>query len=526
LEVYQADPLREEHLGQTAFVVCRECGWRGKDLHHHIRKTHRIEIAAYEEKWKYAPLVAQDTRDAAGSRKKEWGELHENKYFHTKDGINKHYELEPGQGLTVLRALPPAQQNTLRQRADLKRGKHLRGRSRADRRGQYFDRKSRTWASKPPGDDATIVELRLAGKTYREIGDEVDRTGGAAQKIAKLCGFPPSGSPCSFLHGEPLTKRHFLELCEDFGQSKKAVIKAAGLGYASVMNWLGQLQDQDVLPRKMAGAFFELQHKWIDSYCIKNVAGKDVRDFLTSELRNLPVLQSQLRTGLQAVRAWLRSAGTDVQPTEMLNWICRQARSEVASSRLSASVACEFRTLLFMWPRFKELGQKKPRQLAGQRHIDEVANELLGLDYGAATARIAQAVDGNLTALQPSALAMALRAELRARTVSEIPKIPHKSRKRDDQRKNYQLARAVHELLPKCAEGLQLRRDAQARWPTERTRWESALRQAGFTAQTDVDALISSKTAAGAAQRIVAHRKGLNFRRVRNAYSACKESLS
>jgi hypothetical protein len=110
--------------------------------------------------------------------------------------------------------------------------------------------------------------------------------------------------------------------------------------------------------------------------------------------------------------------------------------------------------------------------------------------------------------------------------VGEARKTHSSPRKSREQRENYRLTKAVRGLLPKCLEGLQIRRRAQAEWPTERVRWESALRKAGFTAQADIDALIASKTAAGAAQRIVAKRTGLTFRGVRNAYSACKELIS
>lgn len=411
LKLYQDDPLRETHLGITDYVVCRECGWEGQRLYHHVRKLHKLTPDAYSEKWNYPPLVAPNYRLRASEEKKHWHQAdpEKRKFFHTKDGENKRHVLVRGEAVHAGANKPatPAQR-----RAWIEQGQRLAGKPRHDRRGKKLigsNRQSGTWVDAPPVDDARIAELRLAGKTYREIGDEVDRAGAAVQKITKLCGFP-AGVACKFLHGEPLTKRHFLELCKDFGQSKKAVIEAAGLGYASIMSHLWKMEDQDVFSTKVGGAFFDLQRKWTDSHCIKNVAGKEVRELLTSELRNLPALQSRLRTGLQALRAWLRSASKDLQPTEMLNWICAQARLEVAASRTTTEPQREFRTLLFMWPRLKELCQK-PGLLAGKRHIDQVANELLGLDYGAATARITQAVAGNLAALHSQTLALVLRTE-------------------------------------------------------------------------------------------------------------------
>jgi hypothetical protein len=316
LKLYQNDSLRETNLGITAFVVCRECGWKGTQLNQHVRKLHATATAAYLDKWNYPSLVAPDFRLRAAEEKKHWRQAdpEKHKFFHTREGENKRRELVPGESIRKRAGKPatPAQR-----RRWIEQGQRLSGKPRHDRRGKKLigpNRQSGTWVDAPPVDDAVIAEARLAGKTYREIEDEVDRAQGAVRNITKLCGFPP-GIACTFLHGEPLTKRHFRELCEDFRQSKKAVIEAAGLGYASVMNHLGKIQDQDVLSTKVGGALLDLRRKWTYSHCFHDASRTRVRDFLVSELHSLPLLQSRLRAGLQALRTWLRSAGKDAITT-------------------------------------------------------------------------------------------------------------------------------------------------------------------------------------------------------------------
>jgi len=99
-------------------------------------------------------------------------------------------------------------------------------------------------------------------------------------------------------------------------------------------------------------------------------------------------------------------------------------------------------------------------------------------------------------------------------------------RKRIEESDDYRLAQAVHLLLPSCRNALTMRRSAQAQWPTDRKKWESVLRQAGFTAQADIDVFISSRTPSGAAAKMVSDKESVSLHRVQNAYSAMKKYLT
>jgi hypothetical protein len=81
------------------------------------------------------------------------------------------------------------------------------------------------------------------------------------------------------------------------------------------------------------------------------------------------------------------------------------------------------------------------------------------------------------------------------------------------------IRRDVDGLLPAFEQGMDVARTSKKRWPTERQRWESELRNVGFVTQTDIDALISSKTAKAAAAKVVARRRRISLAAVQNAYS-------
>ena len=101
----------------------------------------------------------------------------------------------------------------------------------------------------------------------------------------------------------------------------------------------------------------------------------------------------------------------------------------------------------------------------------------------------------------------------------------NRPRKSYEQRESHKLAKAVHDLIPRFREGLQVVFRCKATAPTDRLGCEGELRRAGFI-QADINALISSKTAPAAVAKAVAYRKGLTQRAVQNAYSMWKKTLA
>jgi hypothetical protein len=74
-----------------------------------------------------------------------------------------------------------------------------------------------------------------------------------------------------------------------------------------------------------------------------------------------------------------------------------------------------------------------------------------------------------------------------------------------------ELRRAVYELIPKFGPALVALRQVRKIHPNDRSRCESALRQAGITNSSDIEILMSSKTVRIAAMNSIASARGMNL---------------
>jgi hypothetical protein len=308
------------------------------------------------------------------------------------------------------------------------------------------DRKNGTWVQGAPVDDAAIAESRLEGKRAETIATEVGLTPAAVAWRLKRIGFP--GHTCRFLHGQPVSKNHFLDLCMDFGVSKKTVIKAAGGDYWSVMNHLSKLGPLDVFTVRRANSILAVRKGWTDSCCFESYAGKRVRNFLASEIRDLPNQRARLLQALGLLRAWLRTQGRNVQPSQILNWICLQSRKEVVNSNGPGDSRHGFRALMFLWPVLKSLALNRFDLLAGRRFLEEVVDQLLGQDYGAAAERIKRAASGDLTPLDSRTLGKLVQTvgPPGKKLLSRKPRGRH--REREEDKSYYKIGAQVEKEIP------------------------------------------------------------------------------
>ena len=359
LHLYQAGALRGEHLKQRDFVVCLECGEPKKFLYPHLSNVHKLTLQDYLGKWNHPPVSTPSFRLAIG---------------------------KPGQPRFYLR-------------------------------GRKFDRKTRTWRQTESASDAQIVELRLAGKLAEEIAAEVGMHQTSVMYRLGPIGFPAL-HPCRFLHGKPVTKKHFLDLCSDFGVDMKTIIEEAGGNYPSVTHHLVNVHPTSVLTTKCADIVLNVRKRWTEELCFsRSRTGKPIREFLASEIRDLPALRAMLTDALNALWLWLRSTKSSGQPPEILNWICDQSRAEVTDSKRVPDSAHAFRTLMFLWPALKDLkdfNERKPSFLAERRFIYKVVDELLARDYAATPNRIRCAARKKLKELDPRTFVSQIRAMGRA----------------------------------------------------------------------------------------------------------------
>ena len=439
---YQADPLLEEKLKQADFVACRECGQKLEILNENHSKRHGMTLPAYLEKWNY-PLNIAPTFREKGRRRMEELALRGGGYFG-----GKRHELKPGEGAAAKRDKPPT---PAMRRHSRRLGATLAGKPRLDRRGKKLV--GGTMVQSDPVDDSRIAELRLAGRSTKEIAAEVGLTDSGVYSRLKYLGFP-SGEACRFLHGELVAKKHFADLCDDFGATMAVIARSARTNpgyevarksatyfagkahyvagqmprtfYFSLGNYLSRHEADDVLQLRFADLVVDLRKRWTEAYCFESEprSRNKIRHFLLSEIgdgrsaNSLSEVRKLLREPLVGLRKWLRTQNGSVQPHEILNWICEQSRHEVAHLNRDSNVERGFRTLMFLWPALEDLNKTKPGLLAGKRLIDEAIDDLLATDYGSTPWRISQAASGKLERLNPRTLgeriAEALAAQKRA----------------------------------------------------------------------------------------------------------------
>jgi hypothetical protein len=507
LELYRADPLREDRLRQEEFAICRECGWRARRLRRHIRSIHQLEPATYLAKWNNPPLIATRYREEMSEKTKERALRTGLKYFHTRDGVNKRHVLSPDEGANSRKGKPAT---AAMKRAHRRNAEEYAGKPRHDRRGKRLlgsDRHRAHWTQAVPISDAQIVEFRTGQQLHREIAANVGLTAGAIAKRLERLGFPSRA--CRFIHGEPVAKKHFLDLCKDFGQTKGAVIKSAKLNYWSVLNHLSHLGDAGVLSVKVGDAILALRTKWTEAFCVQAVSGKKVRNFLQSELRDLANQQRQLTEAVGALRKWLRTQNGQDQTPDILNWICEQARLEVAKSG-NVETSAGFRPLMFLWGSLRKLLRNEPTLLTGKRALNLVVSDLLALDYGATTGRITEAVAGKTDPLQPKALAIATKSREKA---------GGPRRRSEEERQRFKVVQSVKQCLPRFVEAMKLLKALRKTNPDDASYWRKSFLARRYSGE-EIDAILWSKTPKAAAQRHVAHLWKWKLHSVQSACSA------
>jgi ROS/MUCR transcriptional regulator protein len=472
LELRRNDPLREEHIGRADLVMCRECGDERKRLQDHIRKLHNMTLGEYLEKWNNPPLFAPDSGKNISRHRKKWASEHGGDYF-----SGKRRELKPGEGTGARQNQPPTP-------AMKRQWLRMTGKPRPDPSDKFWS------------DCAAIVELWLAGESARVIAAHFGwKTPTPVTSRLKYLGFP-SGHSYRFLHGEVITKKSFRDLCEDFGVSTRIIIEEIGEDFSS-------LRPTNVLTTKRADLILAVRKRWIDKYCIKTFGKKRVREFLASELRDLPKLRAALSEPIRALRVWLRAENSNVQPRDVLKWICKQSCEEVATSKIVGETDHRFRALVFLWPALKNLKERRPGFLEGTRTVHKVVDELLSSEYDAAARRITQTVSGELTPLDPRTLGQTVRAHLSKGDYRPLRK-RGAQKKAEAEKEYFYVGEKVEEAIPIFEKLIAAKRALPKRIRNKRNHLKRELLNAGFAAE-QVDTALVSRTPIIAARRYVSN---------------------
>lgn len=272
--------------------------------------------------------------------------------------------------------------------------------------------------------DPAIAELRLQGFTNKDIALHTGlRSRSTVESRLRKMGFPKR--QCRFEHGQPVTGRAILDLCDDFGLTKRDVVKILKSEQNTIHRycsdsmarqlptWLSEsIYRQSIgsktngsLGLEVADRLISLQKKWLLTFCIRYGRHRErVREFLDSEIRELPDLRARLKDSLNALRTSLPVPENDQPQAYILGWICKQARSEVASTNGNSKRAHAYQTLMFFWPALSALIVQKPDLRTGTWSPGELVDALLAKDYSATPYRIRCAAKGGLTPLDPRTL--------------------------------------------------------------------------------------------------------------------------
>jgi hypothetical protein len=545
LKLYRSDPLKED----KDFVVCRQCGAKLQRLtnNHHVRACSNMTLEEYCEKWNDPPLISERSRDKSRQRAIEWATRNGGDHFRGKG-----HKLLPGERGRRGKPATSAMRRGFRNHSEKRRGKP-----------QSLS------SGKVP--DTTIVLLKFEGRSDLDIAGEVDRSGPAVEQRLKDLGLPTRD--CRFFHGEPLAKKHFDDLCSDFGLTEKQVrakdviriVEDPGTGRSKfftkyLSKHLSHLGPDGVLRPQFADVVLDLRNRWMEKFRVKSSDGEEVRDFVASEIRDLPVLSELLRAPISELRNWVRGQNGSVQPLADLQWICDQSRLETAGKIAGRG----FRTLLILWPALKDLNDKRPGLLAGGQPIGEVIDELLGLDYGATAGRIHRAASGELRELDPQDLGKRIMSELAAdraarqaaerklkllqaaraelglitqspedlkliamgKSVLQGAKEGHRRRQKKvpEERTDFAIAKQVDSLMLPARRFFEIKTRFSPQAHTDRL-LRAALTEAGFS-EEDIRFGLIARTPQALARHWVANQIGRSFDWVKKAHGRAKRSAS
>ena len=239
--------------------------------------------------------------------------------------------------------------------------------------------------------------------------------------------------------------------------------------------------------RKLVAAY----EKVITSYCYEKskARGWPVRNFLQSEVRNLPPKHAILTNAFSSLGEALKRKEVSTEPRSILDWLCLRAIEEVEAEK-RGQTETKFRLLLFFGLTLRDQLEQKPELLvdghsASGFRPSKCANELLARACGAAApGRIEALVGGDIDATAPEALALAIRsdaakereivavkAELQKVRAGAVTKPKGKGGRKKitdrNQGRDAKILRLVEQQLPRARSARHLLRELKGKHPNE-----------------------------------------------------------
>ena len=224
----------------------------------------------------------------------------------------------------------------------------------------------------------------------------------------KNMGFP-KGWPGFYRHGEVLTRGDLFRFAADFGLGKKEA--AAFFGWWLTPKFRRNLhrplsifrQGEKSSPHRGR----VLSDKWNDLIGrfapISGRGGRPgkTREFLKSEVEDIPALHSALTAGFRSLAESLRSGECAADRDSIMRWVCEKTKFQL--SRVSPSPV---RTLLRFGRELKAMLTEHPQLCRAEKSFQpaRLASNLLALDYRSTAGRIEAVVAGAVQALDPRTL--------------------------------------------------------------------------------------------------------------------------
>jgi len=355
LPLFRQQPEREEKLGIADYVVCRECGAKLKRLRPHL-KAHSLTFEGYcgvGGKFPRAPMLCVSLKDKLSQDARE-------------------------------------------------RTGALRGKPRHDLRSV------RGHAGEAPVSKWRIVCALAEGRSYEEIGAEVNRAEATVQSTAHAIG--QAGVPTLYDFGEPFTAAKFRELRDRLGLSVPELAKQVGMPAAAVTHAtrgnsrLGRsiakrvVAWRDALIRKMLSTAAQPAgsrgaYKFSGSRIFKTV------------LPDLSVKRKLLLSVLRAIR--YQAPKTPSGADELREWLCAQASREVARGLRDGLFA---RFVLWAPALVQSIWDNQER-IRGMGELWSVSDAILAERWGTTTAVISGVSRSRVTVIPPNEMRHLVNAE-------------------------------------------------------------------------------------------------------------------
>jgi hypothetical protein len=325
----------------------------------------------------------------------------------------------------------------------------------------------------------------------------------------------PKGWPGFYRHGGVLTRGHLKIFGEDCGLTLKEAGAILGVWITGKFRRapdrpLSSLQGAQ-RSRHLGRALADKWDEVIDRGCV----GK-TREFLASEVRDIPWQHSLLASGFLALGGALRSKELAGDETSIMRWVCEKTKIELAR-RVSPS---PMRTMLFFGLPLLEIFKERPQLCGAGKSFQfrRLASQLLARDYRAPALRIDAVVAGSVQPMDPRGM-----RQLILQSHAPIATRGKRIRRKKAVPESVVFGQIVQGKISRFASGFNVLTKAKKTNPSSVQLWTEYLKTAGFSEQ-EISPILTSRNSITAAIRWTSAKQGVSLKTGQNSYSSFKNA--